>query len=130
MEGRRTDRHTDVQRETIIPHHYCVAGYKNLTIVHFCLKLPNPLPKILHPAGTPIRCHVLWHLILVYTVCSGLSVTILRVCLFVLWPSQPNWVMLRVVSLPNHIFTGQAWSSKMLTSNVCILQPEIDKCPS
>ena len=27
---RRTDRHTDVQRETIIPRHYCVAGYKNL----------------------------------------------------------------------------------------------------
>ena len=26
----RTDRHTDVQRETIIPRHYCVAGYKNL----------------------------------------------------------------------------------------------------
>ena len=25
----RTDRHTDVQRETIIPHHYCVAGYNN-----------------------------------------------------------------------------------------------------
>ena len=29
MDG-RTDRHTDVQRETIIPpSHYCVAGYKN-----------------------------------------------------------------------------------------------------
>ena len=25
-----TDRHTDVQRETIITHHYCVAGYKNV----------------------------------------------------------------------------------------------------
>ena len=24
----RTDGHMDVQRETIIPHHYCVAGYK------------------------------------------------------------------------------------------------------
>ena len=24
----RTDRHTDVQRETIITRHYCVAGYK------------------------------------------------------------------------------------------------------
>ena len=23
-----TDRHIDVQRETIIPHHYHVAGYK------------------------------------------------------------------------------------------------------
>ena len=27
---RRTDRHTDVQRETIIYRHYCVAGYKNV----------------------------------------------------------------------------------------------------
>ena len=25
----RTDRHTDVQRETIIPRHYRVAGYNN-----------------------------------------------------------------------------------------------------
>ena len=25
----RADRHTYVQRETIIPRHYCVAGYKN-----------------------------------------------------------------------------------------------------
>ena len=28
MDGRRKDRHMDVQRDTIIPHHYCVAGYK------------------------------------------------------------------------------------------------------
>ena len=28
--NRRTDGHTDVQRETIIPCHYCVAGYKNV----------------------------------------------------------------------------------------------------
>ena len=27
-DGRTTDGHTDVQRETIIPRHYCVAGYK------------------------------------------------------------------------------------------------------
>ena len=25
-----TDRHTDIQRETIIPSHYRVAGYKNV----------------------------------------------------------------------------------------------------
>ena len=30
------------------------------------------------------------------------------VCVEVLWPSQPNGVMLGVVSLPNHMFTGQA----------------------
>ena len=28
----QTDRHTDVQHETIIPCHYCVAGYKNLNV--------------------------------------------------------------------------------------------------
>ena len=28
MDGQRTDRHTDIQRETIILHHYCVVGYK------------------------------------------------------------------------------------------------------
>ena len=27
-DGRMTDGHTDDQRETIIPRHYCVAGYK------------------------------------------------------------------------------------------------------
>ena len=30
------------------------------------------------------------------------------VCVEVLWPSQPNGVMSRAVSLPNHTFTGQA----------------------
>ena len=30
------------------------------------------------------------------------------VCVEVLWPSQPNGVMLSSVSLPNHTFTGQA----------------------
>ena len=29
------------------------------------------------------------------------------VCVEVLWPSQPNGVMLSAVSLPNHTFTGQ-----------------------
>ena len=36
----------------------------------------------------------------------------------------------RAVSLPNHTFTGQAWSSKRLTSIVHILLPETDNCPS
>ena len=30
------------------------------------------------------------------------------VCVEVLWPSQSNGVMSSTVSLPNHIFTGQA----------------------
>ena len=32
----------------------------------------------------------------------------LFICVQVLRPSQPNGVMLSVVSLPNHTFTGQA----------------------
>ena len=37
--------------------------------------------------------------------------------------------MSSVVSLPNHTFTGQAKSSKRLTSIVHILSPETDNCP-
>ena len=42
----------------------------------------------------------------------------------VLRPSQPSGVMSSSVSIPNHKFTGQAWSSKRLTSIVHILSPE------
>ena len=52
------------------------------------------------------------------------------VCVEVLWPSQPNGVMSSAVSLPNHTFTGQALSSKRLTSIVHILSPKTDNCPS
>ena len=53
------------------------------------------------------------------------------VCVGILWPSQPDGVMSSTVSLPNHTFTGQAWSSKRLTSIVHhILLPETDNCPS
>ena len=38
--------------------------------------------------------------------------------------------MSSAVSLPNHTFTGQAKSSKRLTSIVYILSPETDNCPS
>ena len=51
-------------------------------------------------------------------------------CVAVLRPSQPNGVMSSAASLPNHSFTGQAWSSKRLTSIVPILLPETDNCPS
>ena len=49
-------------------------------------------------------------------------------CLFVLWPSQPNGFMSSAVSLPYHTFIGQASSSKQLTSIVHILSPETDNC--
>ena len=49
-------------------------------------------------------------------------------CLFMLRFYGP--VMSSAVSLPNHTFTGQAKSSKRLTSIVHILPPETDNCPS
>ena len=52
------------------------------------------------------------------------------ICVEVLRPSQPNVVMSSAVSLPNHTFTGQAYSYKWITSIVHILSPETDKCPS
>ena len=52
------------------------------------------------------------------------------VCVEVLGPSQPNGVMPSAASLLNHTFTGQAQSSKQLTSIVHILSPETDNCPS
>ena len=48
----------------------------------------------------------------------------LLVCVEVLRPSQPNGIMSSAVSLPNHTFTGQALSSKRLTSIEHILSPE------
>ena len=51
------------------------------------------------------------------------------VCVEVLRPIQPNGVMSSMVCLPNHTFTGQAQSSKRLTSIVHILSPETDSCP-
>ena len=65
------------------------------------------------------------------SICSKKKKTIIHVfCVEVLRPSQPNGVMSSAVSLPNHTFTGQALSSKRLTSIVHILSPETDNCPS
>ena len=61
--------------------------------------------------------------------CLSLCVCVF-VCIEVLRASQPNGVMSSAVSLPNHKFTGQAQSSKRLTSIVHILSPETDNCPS
>ena len=52
------------------------------------------------------------------------------VCVEVLRPIQPNEIMSSAVSLPNYTFTGQAQSSKRLTSIAHILSPETDNCPS
>ena len=59
-----------------------------------------------------------------------LSYAMQRLVLRFLRPSQPNGVMSSVVSLPYQTFTGQAWSSKRLTSTEHILSPETDNCPS
>ena len=48
----------------------------------------------------------------------------------VLQTSQPNWVMSSAVSLHNLTFTGQAYSSKSLTSIEHILLPETDNYTS
>ena len=45
---------------------------------------------------------------LVFVVSVKPIVPCLFVCVEVLWPSQPNGVMLSAVSLPNHTFTRQA----------------------
>ena len=45
-------------------------------------------------------------------------------------PTQPIGVMSSAVSLPNHTFTTQAYSSKQLTSIVHILSSETDNYPS
>ena len=59
------------------------------------------------------------------------SAEIIIVCLcWAFTARQPSGVMLSAVSLPNQEFTGQAWSSKRLTSIVHILSPETDNCPS
>ena len=58
------------------------------------------------------------------------GISLIFVCVEVLRPSQPNGVKSSVVSLSNHRFTGQAWSSKGLTSIVHNLLPETDNCPS
>ena len=52
------------------------------------------------------------------------------VCIEVLWHSQSYRVMSSTVSLSSHILTGQALSSKWLTSIVHILSPETDNCLS
>ena len=49
------------------------------------------------------------------------------VCVEVSQPSQPNGVMSSAVSLPYHSFTGQALSSKWLTSIVHILLPFLNQ---
>ena len=59
-----------------------------------------------------------------------IRVRCLFVCADVLRPSKPNGVMSSTVSLPNHMFTDGASSSKWLTSIVHILSPETDNCPS
>ena len=65
----------------------------------------------------------------VYSIFSVNHISVF-VCVGVLRPSQLNGVMSSAVSLPNHTFTGQALSSKWLTSIVHILSPETDNCPS
>ena len=56
---------------------------------------------------------------------------IVFVCLWRGFTAQSTqWgVISSVVSLPNHTFIGQAYSSRQLTSIIHILSPETDNCP-
>ena len=51
MDGRTYVRRTDIQRETIIPHHYCVAGYKNR---HFIIQ--ERFNKLIYGTNTIMEC--------------------------------------------------------------------------
>ena len=46
--------------------------------------------------------------VLIRSVLTKYQMNCVFVCVGVLRPSQPNGVMSSAVSLPNHIFTGQA----------------------
>ena len=64
-------------------------------------------------------------------VCSVQYEQRVSVCLCWGFTAQSTqWDHVERVSLPNHTFTGQAWSSRQLTSIVHILSPETDNCPS
>ena len=90
-------------------------------------------PVILNTYGkygtTDVGLHcLLSHVSLIFGIKYGIFV--LFVCVEVLQPSQTSRVMSRVVSIPNHTFTGQALSSKRLTSIVHSLLRETDNCSS
>ena len=51
-------------------------------------------------------------------------------CICLCWGFPAQSTQWGHVSLPNHMFTGQAYSSKRLTSIVHILSPETDNCSS
>ena len=92
----------------------CVTSIcSNITFVWLCIKwaLQNTFSNY-RTVTNAITAHVL-----------------IFICVEVLRPSQPKG-MSSAVSLHNHAFTGQAFSSKRLTSIVHILSPETDNFPS
>ena len=76
----------------------------------FCGEI-RKIPVLVHKKKQKQPYLELWHA----TVCMLLELwhakcykTVLFVCVEVLQPSQPNGVMSSSISLPNHMFTGQA----------------------
>ena len=63
------------------------------------------VPLLKHPDGQVVNAPD--HDILGSNSTLG-RIQLMFVCVEVLRPSQPNGVMLSMVSLPNHTFTGQA----------------------
>ena len=50
----RTDRHTDVQRETIISRHYRVAGYKTITLNN----IPSTISRCVHSCVSDVESSI------------------------------------------------------------------------
>ena len=60
---RQTDGHTDIQRETIIPRHYCVAGYKK----EFQSKIKTRMANRVYSDDRFLTIRLIW----IYTACTG-----------------------------------------------------------
>ena len=58
--------------------------------------------------ATFFRGYWSWNISMAFSPFTDSWRAVVFVCVEVLRPSQPNWVMSSVVSLPNHTFTGQA----------------------
>ena len=97
---------------------------KGLALGKYHTKFQLSSPKVMKVVSCKRNADVKLHLNL------QVNLNLVIVCVEVLRPSQPNGVMSSRVSLPNHMFTGQAYSSNRLTSIVHILSPETDNCPS
>ena len=72
MDVRQTDGHMDIQRETIIPRHYCVAEYKNVNSSwNFDIYWQIALHAQLSLSRKNLQLLVIWDLIAGQISCSA-----------------------------------------------------------